>query len=143
MLPNNSELIFYIAPDNLTHSKDDFVYHTLLQAYQQGNMVGCLSPDNDYSNYLDDWLWSHQDSRFLPHTQLHNEKSSRQIYISHQPQDLQHCQQVINLTKRPFTDFLEQCTHIELVTQNDKQRQRENYRNYQQQGLQPKTRSNN
>ena len=141
MSEQTKHITFLIASGPLAANKDAFVFTTLMQAYRDGAIIGCLCPDTDYSDYLDDWLWSYQPEHFLPHTQTIASKKTKQIYIHHQLTALDECTQILNLTSRALTSFVANCVHLELVHAQNKQQQRQTFRDYQQIGIQPQTRN--
>ena len=140
MPEQSAPITFLIATGPLALDKDAFVFSTLQQAYQNSGIIGCLSPDSDYCEYLDDWLWTYKPQYFLPHTCLQSPSKTHQIYIHHELQALENCTQVLNLTQRALTHFLPNCTHLELVHEHNKQQQRQTFKDYQHAGIQPLTR---
>ena len=91
--------------------------HLLQYWLAQGLSPYCLTPDQDYANFLDDFLWS-EDSIFIPHTQSAFQSTRIQAYIGtklpHTHHHIFNCtQQAIDLSNQKYALAI-----VEWVSQN-------------------------
>lgn len=139
MLPTSSSVIFCIAPESISSNKDASLFHIIQSTYKTLGTLGCLCQDHDYATYLDDWLWSYKENRFIPH-EITPYSDINQVYIQEDITKLLGCKAILNLTAQPLSVFQTHAEHLELVCESDKIRQRSNYQAYKQQGITPQTR---
>jgi DNA polymerase-3 subunit chi len=115
------------------------------KAYQQGHQVYIITQEPAQAQKLDDMLWSFREDSFIPHAlsnhdsfqnQPSNADLSPPIFISHQIPPALHQDILINLSNQAAKYFQQFKRIIQIVSANpaDKERARQHFRYYREQG---------
>lgn len=106
-----TDINFYVSKQEGWDNRLAIVYKLVTMALQRKMSIHVHTSNNNESKLLDDFLWKHQKSSFIPHGIISedNPHASTEISIGHEFEPMNHCDYLINLsTERPefFSRYL-------------------------------------
>lgn len=129
---------FYIIEDKHPEALFQVAFRLLTKAYAGGLRSWVLCKDKHDATTLDDYLWTYQDSSFLPHCIAGEAPEGLnppiQISANSMPED-NNFNLLLNLKETTPDNFKEFERVLDLVAHNAKDAGRDRYRAYRQQGF--------
>ena len=106
-----TDINFYVSKHEGWDNRLAIVFKLITMALKRKMVIHIHTTDENESKSLDEFLWKHQRSSFIPHTIASNTdpQSGLEISIGHDYEPMQHCDYLINLSSdRPeyFSRYL-------------------------------------
>ena len=135
-----SQVIFIVDQPNAQHNRLALCAQLLSMWIQRETPAFCLTENQDYADFLDNYLWTEQ--QFLPHIQGKYNPAYCQVTISSTIEDAGDCQNIFNCTNQALNPQKDNAYDIiEWVSNqpNEKAIMRERFAQYKALSIKPQT----
>jgi DNA polymerase-3 subunit chi len=96
-----TEINFYVSKDEGLQQRLAIAYRLVNQAVQRQLNIHIHTDCEETSLKLNDYLWTKEDSSFIPHSVTsNNENNHQEITISHEFEPITNCDYLINLSNQ-------------------------------------------
>lgn len=138
-----TQVDFYLLPDNTTQSAELFACRLSAQLYKQAQKIFLLVNNEEDALRLDKLLWAFKADAFVPHERLSSAQATPLSPVIIGPANLpvpKHFDILINLSDNiADANSVERIVELALNDEQQRERMRELYRQYRQDGCQIKT----
>jgi DNA polymerase-3 subunit chi len=106
-----TDINFYVSKQEGIEQRFSIVFKLITMALKRKMAIHIHTSDENESKLLDEYLWKHQKTSFIPHSIMSNNvpNSKQEISIGHNYEPMNHCDYLVNLsTERPdfFSRYL-------------------------------------
>ena len=116
-----TDINFYVSKQEGWDNRLAIVYKLVTMARQRKMSIHIHTADSNESKLLDDFLWKHQKSSFIPHGIISddNPHTNTEISISHEFEPMDHCDYLINISRERPGFFSRYLKFAEIIDTNE------------------------
>jgi len=116
-----TDINFYVSKQEGWDNRLAIVYKLVTMALQRKMAIHIHTSNSKESKLLDDFLWRHQKSSFIPHGIISDDRPQTQneISIGHDFEPMDHCDYLINLSSERPEFFSRYLKFAEIIDRSD------------------------